>query len=75
MCVWMVGEGLDGHFLLLEFPRHVAEPEWNKNSSSVNMEPDPVYYPGTEINGYMPRRGDFAHVSGCNCLLLPQASD
>ena len=24
---------------------------------------DPPYYPGTEINGYMPHRGDFVVVS------------
>lgn len=26
-------------------------------------DPEPPYYPGTEIDGYMPHRGDFAVVS------------
>ena len=58
------GRGCSSSCNFLEFPRHVMEPEWSRNSSSFDVEPGPVYYPGTEISGYMPRRGDFAHVSG-----------
>ncbi len=29
-----------------------------------DKEPSPAYYPGTEISGYMPHRGDFARVGG-----------
>ena len=33
-------------------------------SSSCNRDDaEPVYYPGIEIDGYMPHRGDFAVVS------------
>ncbi len=32
---------------------------------SRSNDPVPVYYPGNEIPGFMPRRGDFAVVGHC----------
>ena len=34
--------------------------------ADTGEEPSPVYYPGTEIAGYMPHRGDFARVRECS---------
>ena len=34
-------------------------------SQANSDEPVKAYYPGTEINGFMPHRGDFATVSAC----------
>ena len=35
-------------------------------------EPVEAYYPGTEISGFMPHRGDFATVSDCTycCICI-----
>ena len=38
-------------------------------------EPVPPYYPGTEISGYMPHRGDFTVVSSCCSCLAGPGSD
>ena len=51
-----------------EFPSRPVPLEstqgWGR-SKPEGEEPAPVYYPGTEIHGYMPHRGDFARVSVC----------
>lgn len=53
--------------LLIEFPFHLIKREADQGKPRPPWEPweesGEVYYPGTEIDGYMPRRGDFAHVS------------
>ena len=43
-----------------EFPQTVMELKDPPKAGAE--EPEAVYYPGTEIEGYMPRRSDFAHV-------------
>ena len=55
----------------LVFPIRQAPPN-NENPVSTSLtnntshhrdEPVTAYYPGTEINGFMPHRGEFATVS------------
>lgn len=45
-----------------EFPFRLVSPPTAQHSVSEEKT-SPVYYPGTEIHGYMPHRADFAHVS------------
>ena len=47
---------------MVDQPR-TAYPACTTENGSDSDDPVPVYYPGTEISGFMPRRGDFATVS------------
>ena len=40
----------------------VVKSDSHARGESESNDPVPVYYPGTEISGFMPRRGDFAVV-------------